>query len=93
MRGTWRVSQVGPLPDGSLHASEVGSASTHEGSRGVLRKAVELAADHYTTHRNRNGGYVGIAPTYFDGLPATAVQLHAPDGEIESWRLVVVRYF
>ncbi len=52
----------------------------------MLRRSVLLAVDHYLTHRHPRGGYVGVAPTE-DGI---VVQLHASDGQIESWRELVV---
>lgn len=54
--------------------------------RGGMVDAVLLAIGHYTTHAHPNGGYVGVCPTA-DGI---AVQLHAPDGSIESWRELVL---
>jgi len=71
-----RIVQVSTLPDGSRHVADL---------NGPFGWAVDFVADHYATHAHPDGGYVGIAP-----IPGgAAVQLHAPDGTIESTRLVL----
>jgi len=74
----WQVSE---LPDGTEHRALLAKGR----GAGVLRDAIMRIADHYTSHAHPLGGYVGIAPTP-EGF---AVQMHAPDGRIESWRMIV----
>lgn len=70
-----RIVQISVLPDGTRHIADL---------IGPLGFAVDHVADHYMTHAHPDGGYVGIAP-----VPGGAVvQLHAPDGSIESYRIV-----
>lgn len=82
-RDRWKVLQVSTLPDGGTHVAVVGHSATRGGAYGARTRAVDDTVGHYTTHRNRDGGYVGVCPAPY----GVAVQLHAPDGTVESWRL------
>jgi hypothetical protein len=75
------ILQVSELPDGTTHTAVLGQG---RGMRALL-EALEQIAAHSVTHAHPLGGCVGIAPV--DG--GFAVQVHAPDGTIESWRIVI----
>jgi hypothetical protein len=79
----FKVLQIGVLPTGDSHAVTVGGSNTLGGAYGARARAIEDCVGHFYSHRNRDGGYVGIAPAPY----GMAVQLHAPDGEVEAWRL------
>lgn len=68
------IVQISLLPGDTIHVAEL---------RGPFVTAVEQLADNLTSHKAL-GGYVGIAPCD----EGTVVQLHAPDGSIEAWRIV-----
>ncbi len=68
--------QVSIRPDGSVHVADF---------KGDLRSAAESTADHFTHHAAR-GGFASIVPME-PGV--VAVQLFAPDGTVEAFRLIV----
>jgi hypothetical protein len=74
----WQVSE---LPDGTEHRALLAKGR----GAGAIRDAINKVVGHYTDHAHPLGGYVGIAPT----SEGWAVQMHAPDGRIESWRMVM----
>ena len=66
--------EISRLPEGGAHY-----APRPEG----LYHAIQDTINHYQDH-SAPGGYVGVAPVG----KGYAVQLHAPSGEIESWRIL-----
>ena len=73
-RGRGGAVEISRLPGGGGHY-----ASRPEG----YYRAIQDTIAHYQDH-SAPGGYVGVAPIG----RGTAVQLHGPGGEIESWRIL-----
>ncbi len=68
------VEQITRNPEGGKHVAPM---------RGNLYDAVQNVVGNLQSH-SLPGGYVGIAPIG----RGVAVQLHAPSGEIEAWRIL-----